>query len=339
MKIKYYILFVALFLSACAVRKDFTPKEISGDAKIKSTLSDSIAYQTKTFALLSNNDVLSPNGDIKALFNQSDLNNGASFINQSGGYDIYTPNCKEIVLSKDGEDLHFPTSSCALNASVNGEKLAFISKDNSFGIYDIKTQKLDFSDKGANASAINALSASPIFDPKDPQKVLFPLLDGKVVEVKNNAIIKSAIVSSDTFFSNVIFLGFLQDLPITATSKRLLVLNTDNSFEANIQDVALSGDKIYVLTLDGKIIELDKNVKKMREIRLPYAILSSPIIKNNKLFALEKGGFLISVDLASFKLKVYEVRNKFGKHIPNKFAFYSKNRLFYDYYELDLNDK
>ena len=117
--------------------------------------------------------------------------------------------------------------------------------------------------------------------------VIYPDLEGKILiySIAQNKIVKDILVSSDKFYN----------------------------------------DKVYVLGIDGEILELDHTLKLLRKVRLPFAVLSGIVIQNDTLYTLEKGGYVIVLSLKDFAPLVY--KSNLSK---KKSLFYTKDSIFYD---------
>lgn len=114
---------------------------------------------------------------------------------------------------------------------------------------------------------------------------------------------------------------------LAATARRVSVIINDKSFkyDVDLRDVLFFNNKIYVLSIEGEIVELDHTLKVLRKVRLPFAVLSGIIITNNTLYTLEKGGYLIALNLDDFVPMVYKSHLSKKKNL-----FYNRDTFFYD---------
>ncbi|MFC3848414.1 hypothetical protein ACFOPX_07815 [Helicobacter baculiformis] len=238
-----------------------------------------------------------------------------------------------------------PIDTYPLSASVHGKRLAVVMSDNSANIYDITTRKLIFSEKGASATTINSLMAAPVFL---DSVVVFPMLDGRllVVDVSGSIpkVVRNIVLNSEKFFNNVIYLRVDGENMFAATTKRLVsvISGQEFNFDADIVDVLYKNNHLYVLTLDGRILEMDKtlNEQSMGVVKLPFAMLTSLVVTDKKLYTLEKRGYLVEVDLKHFDdYRVYELKNvskSWGGRL-DKMSFYTTDKIYYDRYYMDLS--
>ncbi|WP_120830754.1 plasminogen-binding protein pgbA C-terminal domain-containing protein [Helicobacter pylori] len=245
------------------------------------------------------------------------------------------------------QSIVIPLETFALSASVKGNLLAVVLADNSANLYDITSQKLLFSEKGSPSTTINSLMAMPIFM---DTVVVFPMLDGRLLVVDyvhgNPTPIRNIVISSDKFFNNITYLIVDGNNMIASTGKRILsvVSGQEFNYDGDIVDLLYDKGTLYVLTLDGQILQMDKSLRELNSVKLPFASLNTIVLNHNKLYSLEKRGYVIEVDLSDFdSYNVYKTPTIgsfkfFSSNRLDKGVFYDKNRVYYDRYYLDYND-
>ncbi|MEJ8581327.1 plasminogen-binding protein pgbA C-terminal domain-containing protein [Helicobacter pylori] len=245
------------------------------------------------------------------------------------------------------QSIVIPLETFALSASVKGNLLAVVLADNSANLYDITSQKLLFSEKGSPSTTINSLMAMPVFL---DTVVVFPMLDGRLLVVDyvhgNPTPIRNIVISSDKFFNNITYLIVDGNNMIASTGKRILsvVSGQEFNYDGDIVDLLYDKGTLYVLTLDGQILQMDKSLRELNSVKLPFASLNTIVLNHNKLYSLEKRGYVIEVDLNDFdSYNVYKTPTIgsfkfFSSNRLDKGVFYDKNRVYYDRYYLDYND-
>ncbi|GAA8368480.1 plasminogen-binding protein PgbB [Helicobacter pylori] len=245
------------------------------------------------------------------------------------------------------QSIIIPLETFALSASVKGNLLAVVLADNSANLYDITSQKLLFSEKGSPSTTIDSLMAMPIFM---DTVVVFPMLDGRLLVVDyvhgNPTPIRNIVISSDKFFNNITYLIVDGNNMIASTGKRILsvVSGQEFNYDGDIVDLLYDKGTLYVLTLDGQILQMDKSLRELNSVKLPFASLNTIVLNHNKLYSLEKRGYVIEVDLNDFdSYNVYKTPTIgsfkfFSSNRLDKGVFYDKNRVYYDRYYLDYND-
>ncbi|MGN8440478.1 plasminogen-binding protein pgbA C-terminal domain-containing protein [Helicobacter pylori] len=245
------------------------------------------------------------------------------------------------------QSIVIPLETFALSASVKGNLLAVVLADNSANLYDITSQKLLFSEKGSPSTTINSLMAMPIFM---DTVVVFPMLDGRLLVVDyvhgNPTPIRNIVISSDKFFNNITYLIVDGNNMIASTGKRILsvVSGQEFNYDGDIVDLLYDKGTLYVLTLDGQILQMDKSLRELNSVKLPFASLNTIVLNHNKLYSLEKRGYVIEVDLNDFdSYNVYKTPTIgsfkfFSSNRLDKGVFYDKNRVYYDRHYLDYNE-
>ncbi|WP_202145411.1 plasminogen-binding protein pgbA C-terminal domain-containing protein [Helicobacter pylori] len=245
------------------------------------------------------------------------------------------------------QSIIIPLETFALSASVKGNLLAVVLADNSANLYDITSQKLLFSEKGSPSTTINSLMAMPIFM---DTVVVFPMLDGRLLVVDyvhgNPTPIRNIVISSDKFFNNITYLIVDGNNMIASTGKRILsvVSGQEFNYDGDVVDLLYDKGTLYVLTLDGQILQMDKSLRELNSVKLPFASLNTIVLNHNKLYSLEKRGYVIEVDLNDFNsYNIYKTPTIgsfkfFSSNRLDKGVFYDKNRVYYDRYYLDYNN-
>ncbi|WQS12638.1 plasmid stabilization protein [Helicobacter pylori] len=234
----------------------------------------------------------------------------------------------------------------ALSASVKGNLLAVVLADNSANLYDITSQKLLFSEKGSPSTTMNSLMAMPIFM---DTVVVFPMLDGRLLVVDyvhgTPTPIRNIVINSEKFFNNITYLIVDGNNMIASTGKRILsvVSGQEFNYDGDIVDLLYDKGILYALTLDGQILQMDKSLRELNSVKLPFASLNTIVLNHNKLYSLEKRGYVIEVDLNDFNsYNIYKIPSigsfkLFSSNRLDKGVFYDKNRVYYDRYYLDYN--
>ena len=324
-RIIFYIVFASSIwlIFGCSSKKHFEPNAIQGDMRFEGKLSAPLKSATRVGAVLKDNTLLSFADGLTPIVLESNY----KFLAQNKNTFVLQKQCKDILIMDSQNILHtIPFDTCVLSADFKDNKLAMVLLDNTLMYYDVPTQKEIFSQKYPAVIAINAYLASPqITD----SQVFFPDLEGKVLvyDKAQNKIIKDILISSDKFFYNVIYMYIHNQYLLAATARRVSVIINDKSFkyDVDLRDVLFFNNKIYVLSIEGEIVELDHTLKVLRKVRLPFAVLSGIIITNNTLYTLEKGGYLIALNLDDFVPMVYKSHLSKKKNL-----FYNRDTFFYD---------
>ena len=182
-------------------------------------------------------------------------------------------------------------------AVKKGDIIALVFEDNSYGIYSLKNNKMIFINKDEPVIAGKNLGANILFY-KD--LILFPLLNGKiaVVDGKTYQFIRNIDISDNFIIDNIIYMKIVKDNLFMATPKKLVLFNPNFliDYKTDIKHIIDDGKYIYLLSVDGKIIKFDSNLKKLKEIELPFADFFAPTICKGDIYTVTYGGYLLKIN-------------------------------------------
>ncbi|RDU57338.1 hypothetical protein [Helicobacter sp. MIT 99-5507] len=321
------ILLVILFLlfAGCSQKQYFTPSKdsIVGKVEFDDKLESHISQSNKNGALLSDGTLIAKDGiyNINLKENYTFLNINGDLI-LVGNYETNTLS----ILNKDGKELKsFTFEYMPISASIRDNILAAVLADNSFVLWDTNVDEKLFSSNNSTAYAINSKVASPLFI---DDMVVFPAFDGKVVilNLNNFQILNTIAISSEAYFNNIIYLASSGKNLIIATSNKLMTFidGKDFSKDLNISDILFTNNKIYILSLEGEVIEFDLLLNELNKAKFQYANLSSIIISDN-IYTLESQGYMIKIDPNSFVDSIYKIDIDEYKN-----SFYTDDVIYYD---------
>jgi hypothetical protein len=215
------------------------------------------------------------------------------------------------------------------SATKNGDLIAVVFEDNEYGIYDLKKKSLIFKNSDDGMIEARYIHASPIFY---NDLVLFPLLTGNVavVDLTKNQFVRNLIISEKNINDNVIFLKIVKDKLFMATPHALVLFNPNFliHYDDDIKYVIDNGNYLYIFTIDGRVVKLDTDLKKIKEIKLPYASFSFPGVCRGRIYTVEYENYLIEID-KNLNYKVYE--GDFDTDEPLKIQgckIYNENKVF-----------
>lgn len=302
-------LIVAIFLSACSTKRQyFEPKNIDGELKFTSSLPAKIKFANNESATLKNGFFLAKEGLIENL----KLDKNEIFLGKTDNdYLIASINgeFKIVELNQDKRTVYeHKFDSQIVCASYENGLLAALSSDNKIYLIDTINDEILIAYASGETFAQNSKMANPVFL---ENLIIYPTLDGKIFVVdKNKAlIIRDAIISSEPFFNNLIFLFSKADTLIAATDNKILTINPNkiSTFKGEIKDLAILDENIFVLLKNGVIKKLDSQLNLVKETNFKYAIFSNLIIKNDNLYVIEKTGYLIKIDKNLENSKIYKL--------------------------------
>lgn len=329
-KILFSLLAVLLIMGGCGTKRQyFEPESLSGKVSYDGSLPASIIDSTRDGATLANGQVITKSGISKAV-----LPNGFVFLAENKGKYVAVSKCGALQVLDESKKVHY-SKECGVSvasAALQGNTLALVLGSNELVLIDIDSGKETFHLNQDSVYVLDSRIAAPYFL---GDLVVFPTLDGKlvVVDEKTKKPIRDVIVSSDKFFGNVIYLQVLGDRLIAATRSKVVSISpkTINFLEAEVKDVIVLENRIFVFTKDGRVILTDANLKVQKERKFPFAIFSGAIY-GNFIYMIEKGGYVIATDIDLVSTNVYKLPDAVEAHL-----FTAGDSLYYKDHFLKLN--
>lgn len=316
--------FLILAFSACSTKREyFEPTNVSGNANEQS-LSANIIHSTRNGATLSNSALITNEGmkNIGAKANEYFLGE------YEGQYILADIEGNLRILTSSGLVYENKFDNAIVSAAIEGNRLALVSATNKIYLIYIDTNETMLEYASGASYAQDARNAAPLFM---STIIVYPTLDGKVVIVgkdKGN-IVRDAVVSSDTFFNNIIYLDVAGERLYAATNSRILLISPDTTttIAEQIKDIKLYKDRIYVLLKNGFIKIFDLNLNELASREFSFAIYSNIIIKNDTIYIFEKTGYIIQTDLNLKNEKILKASEITNKSFANQSGFYFDNKL------------
>lgn len=318
-----YILFSAIFLvifSGCTTKEVFEPKNINTPWAKYEVGKSSIVDASSNVALLQDGTILTKSNTLNV-----DINATHRVISQSDGWIISASIDGNLLLvSQEDENItiDFDLKKTVAGASISANTLAIIFADNEIALYNTDSKELIFKEQGSKYLATDSRIVNPHFM---NDLVLFSTLDGKVIIVNKMAKkrLRTVIVSSEDSFNNVISLNILENKIIAATSYAILSIEKKEiRAKYEIRNIAYDEKNVFVATKQGEIISLTSDLQVDSKLKFPFAHFYGMISKDDKLYVLEKEGYMIVIDKNSFEYKVHEI------DLDNGLVFIS-DQLFY----------
>ena len=317
---RYLLAALALFFFGCSTKGTFIPKEVKKEklaAKSKGEQLYDYTKKTLTFRRL----------DLVYKKPTSIIDDGVW-----GEYEYYTKdgkklgkfrllnkdlavNADKILILKNKEVIKLPYM--VLSATKNKNLLAVVFEDDAMGIYDLNTKKMVFYKKNDPVLSVKYLSSEPVFY---GSLVFFPLLDGEVgvYDLKAGKYINSIPVSEGAVNNNIIFLKVVNNQLFMATPSKLVLFNPQFviDYKADIKHIVSDGKYIYLFLVNGKIIKLDSNLKKIKSADLKFADYFAPAFCKGNIYTVTKNRYFIKIT-PDLNTTVYE-GTKFDTNAPLK---------------------
>jgi len=316
---------VVLFFTACGSKQYYTPQNIN--SSVSTTISEKIVNFNRVGATLDNGKVLTRKGALKLK-----LEDGYKFINGNSNSIILSNKDGKCTVLKNGKTqaIKFPKELIA--GTIIGNSLVYILRDNNFGIYDLSKKSIIYNEKGEKVFSIDTRVVNPI---QVERLVVVPLLNGKLVvlDFKAHKVVKEILVTTESSLNNIIFLKRFKDTLIAATPYKVISVDNQGKRELkrDISEIVMDDNSIFVFSKDGKISKLDETLTVQDEKKFKFAHFSVATVYKDKVYALDKQGYLIVSNKDFTKHKVYEFPEVDG------YSFVSGGYIYYDGEKIDLN--
>lgn len=320
---------VALLFTGCSSKQYFEPKNTYSASGASSSYGGSIVDLTRDGATLKSGQYIGKSG-----VTQINLGEDYRFVSESSQY-VLASNTEGMlkIINKSNKEtvrivsMHIPI----VAATINGDRIAYILNNNTFGIYEIQSNKKVAENRSEEALAVDTRAASPIFI---DSLVVFPMLDGKLIIVNGSDVgdAKVVYVSAEDAFNNVIYLSRTGDTMVAATPHSLLTLGAEgkSDYSANIAEVAVSAGMIYLFTKEGDIIKFNAALEAQKTTKFKFAHFSLASASKGKVYALDQKGSLIVLSSDLNKHKIYDIGE------VDESALISGNKLYKDGKVIDL---
>ena len=320
---KKYILFASIFallFSACSTKEVYEPLYLDKDWEKYENADANIVDKSLNIALLDNSKVLVNDGTLDVEIAQTHR-----VISHSDGWVISSSldgNISLVSVKDNTKIEQFELKKTIASATVNGDNLAVLFADNEIAIYSIASKKAIFKEQGSKSLVVDARIVNPYFM---NDLVLFSTLDGKVIIVnsKLKKKLRTVIVSSEDNFNNIIYFNVIDNKIIAATSYKILSLSDKEVREKyEIRSVVNDDKNMFITTKQGEVISLTPDLQVNAKIKFPFAHFLGMISHGDKLYILEKEGYMIVLDKDMYNYSVHEV------DLEDGFVFVA-DKLFY----------
>jgi hypothetical protein len=296
----------ALLFSGCSSKKYFEPEQTFSASNASTSYGGSMSDISREGGTLKSGQYIG-----KAGVSSINLGEGYRFLNENDTYVLATnaEGILKIIDKKTKEAVRAVSLKVpVVSATIQNGTIAYILNSNTFGIYQMASNRKVVESRSEATFAIDTRAASPIFI---DNLVVMPMLDGKliIVNIADSENAKVVYLSTEKVFNNVIYLSREGNTMIAATPKRLITLGNrgQNEYKANISEVAFDNGIIYLFTKEGKVIGLDSDLKKVGESKYKFAHYAAGTAFKGRVYALDQGGSLIVMNSALTKHKIYDL--------------------------------
>lgn len=329
---KYILILVLLFLVGCETKHhEFEPKEIDANLQYQNSKSYEIINSNRYAATLKNLNIITKTSEleIKIPKNYILLNsfNDEKFIiaDKSGNLQVLTN--ENVTYENKFQDP-------VVSANIQGNLLALLTADNQLYLIDTRTNSVLLEEKSDNVYALDSRIAAPYFL---GSLIMYPTLDGKIIIVEKSTqkVLRTIVISAEPFFNNVIYFDVYENRLVAATQKRVLAISPakNDFYDENIKDIKLVKDGVVILSEDGSVILTDEYLNILKKKNFKFASYVNLFIKDERLYAIEKMGYIISLDNNLEATKILKLDDEVETNI-----FISDNAIYYNNKKINFKD-
>ena len=321
---RYFLFLIPVFLFLGCSTKEFEPKHFINKDLNSKYLDKSLYDYTKTAKTFKTSKFNFGFG--KTVFYDSKGHKLGKFKKVSKDLAAYND---KLLIIDENKTVKMPYM--LYSATKHQDKIALVFENNSYGLYSLKQNKMLFFQKSDDVIAAKYLGASPVFY---SGLILYPLLNGNiaVVDAKSYKFIRNIDISNDSIIDNIIFLKIVNNNLFMATPKKLVLFNPNFliNYKDEIKHIIAYKNDLYVFTIDGKIIKLNSNMKKLKEKKFPFADFFAPGICKGNIYTLTTNGYLLKIS-PDLNVTVYKT-NQFDTDKPLKIdgcKIYNEDKVFF----------
>jgi hypothetical protein len=296
----------ALMFSGCSSKQYFEPEQTFSASTAESSYGGTIVDQSRDGATLKSGKYIGKGG-----ISSINLGEDYRFLSESRAYVLAaSPDGKlKIINKKTGKTIRTVTMEVpVVAAGVENGMIAYVLNDNTFGLYNVSTDKKIIESQSEKTLAIDTRAATPMFI---DNLAVIPMLDGKIVVLSKDDPENATVVylSSHDAFNNVIYLNRTGNTMVAATSRKLITIGDlgQQELRANISDVAILKGQIYIFTKEGEVIKLDNTLNTLAKKKFKYVHFSAATAVAGKVYGLDQGGSLIVLNPSLTKYKIYDI--------------------------------
>jgi len=301
----FFITVLFILFTGCSSKRVYEPKKVGHDWSYYGNSDKKIVDVTSDVALLEDMTVLTKDTSIDVKVDKSHriLAKSGDWIissNIDGYLSLQSISDKSVVKN-------FKLNRTIAGASVKDDILAVLFANNEMCLYSISQKTLLVKIQGNSPLAVDSRIVNPYFM---NDLVLFLTLDGKIVIVnsKLKKKLRTIIVSSEDNFNNIIYFNVIDSRLIAVTASKILSLG-EKEIRVNyeVRNVAYDGKNIFITTKQGEVVSLTPDLQVNAKVKFPFAHFLGMISYKDKLYLLEKEGYMIELSKDLLKYSVHEV--------------------------------
>ncbi|MDA3945567.1 MAG: hypothetical protein PF439_02665 [Helicobacteraceae bacterium] len=296
------------------------PEVVQADWDKQAFLDERIIRTTADGAVLENGQILTKEGVQKY-----SLPVGYNYIGQSDGWIIASKVNGELLLQSIDDvttEINLDLKKTIAGATVKGDQIAVLFATNEMALYTLTSKELIFKESGNVPVTVDTRIVNPFFL---NELVLYLTLDGKIVIINSESkqVLRSMLVSSEDNFNNIIYFNVIDNVMVAATGYRLFSLSEKERREKyEMRDVIFSDEGIWITTKEGEVVALTPSLQLKAKRKYPFAHFLGMILTDDKLYLLEREGYIIELSKDLSESNVYELNIDDGYVYVGDKAFY-----------------
>ena len=137
------------------------------------------------------------------------------------------------------------------------------------------------------------------------------------------------LVSSEENFNNIIYFNVIDNVMVAATGYRLFSLSEKERREKyEMRDVIFGKEGIWITTKEGEVVSLTPSLQLNAKRKYPFAHFLGMILTDDRLYLLEKQGYIVELSKDLSESNVYELNIDDGFVYVGKKAFYVNDVIY-----------
>ncbi len=324
----FFLSVIAIVIfGGCSSKEYFEPKVVHEDEweVINGHLNAPIVDSTADGAVLENGKIITAQG-----VGSLTLPPQYQYVGTSGGWILASQINGDLLLTSVDDSnqthlLHLKNTIAA--ASIQDDIVAVLFANDDMALYSLKSKELLLKEQGNAPTVVDVRMVNPHFL---GNLVLFLTLDGKIVIIDSDSkqLLRSMIVSSEEYFNNIIYFSVIDNNMIAATGNQLFALSgKERRQKYELRDVIYTSEGIWITTKEGEVIKLTTSLELEAKQKFSFAHFLGMILSNDKIYLLEKEGYVIVLDKDLSAYDIYEADLDEGYVFVTDKAFYVNDQM------------
>ena len=137
------------------------------------------------------------------------------------------------------------------------------------------------------------------------------------------------LVSSEENFNNIIYFNVIDNVMVAGTGYRLFSLSEKERREKyEMRDIVFNDEGIWITTKEGEVIALTPSLQLKAKRKYPFAHFLGMIFTDDKIYLLERQGYIIELSKDLATSDIYELNIDDGYVYVGEKAFYVNDIIY-----------